>query len=83
MKRDCSGDVTPSNRPRANAAFWRHADRAEVDLVSDRSDGPYAGTHRSSALDEGAGAQHDIASLYCVAGRLEERNGTDLTGRNT
>jgi len=37
--------------PVAESRLRYDADRAEVELVSDRSDGPYAGTHRFSALE--------------------------------
>ena len=37
--------------PIAESRLRYDAERAEVELVSDRSDGPYAGTHRLSALE--------------------------------
>ena len=37
--------------PIAESRLRYDAGRAEVELVSDRSDGPYAGTHRFSALE--------------------------------
>ena len=37
--------------PIAEGRLRYHAERAEVELVSDRSDGPYAGVHRMTALE--------------------------------
>ena len=37
--------------PVAESRLRYHAERAAVELVSDRSDGPYAGVHRMTALE--------------------------------
>ena len=37
--------------PVAESPLGYDAARAEVELVSDRNDGPYAGTHRTTALE--------------------------------
>ena len=37
--------------PVAESRLRYHAERAEVELVADRTDGPYAGVHRMSALE--------------------------------
>ena len=40
-----------AHAPVAESRLRYHAERAEVERVSDRSDGPYAGVHRMTALE--------------------------------
>jgi hypothetical protein len=44
--------ASPSARaPVAESRLRYHAERAEVELVADRNDDPYAGVHRMTALE--------------------------------
>src|SRR5436309_13306602 len=45
------GDRCPRRAPVAESRLRYDADRAGVELVADRTDGPYAGVHRMTALE--------------------------------
>lgn len=50
-RRDGSFTPLPTPEPVAESRLRYHAERAEVELVADRVDGPYAGVHRLPALE--------------------------------
>ena len=55
--------------PIAEGRLRYHAERAEVELVSDRADGPYAGVHRRAALEFLARWVDHVPERYEVRGR--------------
>ena len=59
--------------PVAESRLRYHAERAEVELVSDRSEGPYAGVHRMTALEFIARWVDHVPERYEVRVALRRR----------
>ena len=67
--------------PVAESRLRYHAERAEVELVSDRSDGPYAGVHRMTALEFLARWVDHVPERYEVRVRYTGAYAPDSIGR--
>ncbi|HEY3215729.1 MAG TPA: transposase [Candidatus Eisenbacteria bacterium] len=66
--------------PVAESRLGYDADRAEVELISDRRDGPYAGVHRMAALEFIARWVDHVPERYEVRGAAAGGAGGGLAG---